>query len=90
MFIIQIKISQAVVFSRLKNFITLFLFLSSGRSMSEKRIVRDCMGELEVDTDALFGAQTQRAVKNFPISGIKMPETFVRALQGWLLLQLYK
>ncbi len=48
--------------------------------MSEKRIVRDSMGELEVDSDALFGAQTQRAVDNFPISGIKMPETFVRAL----------
>jgi fumarate hydratase class II len=46
----------------------------------EKRIERDSMGELEVPADALWGAQTQRAVNNFPISGIPMPRQFIRAL----------
>lgn len=44
------------------------------------RIERDSMGELQVPEGALYAAQTQRAVENFPISGQTMPETFVRAL----------
>jgi fumarate hydratase class II len=44
------------------------------------RIERDSMGELQVPADALWGAQTQRAVNNFPISGIPLPARFVRAL----------
>ena len=48
--------------------------------MSTTRIERDSMGELEVPIDALYGAQTQRAVNNFPISGQSMPEAFIRAL----------
>ena len=48
--------------------------------MSSTRIERDSMGELEVPIDALYGAQTQRAVNNFPISGQSMPEAFIRAL----------
>ncbi len=39
--------------------------------MSEYRIERDSMGELKVPADALYGAQTQRAVDNFPISGLR-------------------
>jgi len=38
------------------------------------------MGQLEVPAEALWGAQTQRAVNNFPISGTPMPEAFIRAL----------
>jgi fumarate hydratase class II len=38
------------------------------------------MGELQVPADALWGAQTQRAVQNFPISGRPMPRGFIRAL----------
>jgi len=38
------------------------------------------MGELKVPADALYGAQTQRAVDNFPISGLTMPRQFIRAL----------
>jgi fumarate hydratase class II len=38
------------------------------------------MGELKVPEDALWGAQTQRAVENFPISGLPMPRPFIRAL----------
>ncbi|TVQ39013.1 MAG: class II fumarate hydratase [Wenzhouxiangella sp.] len=48
--------------------------------MSEFRIERDSMGELQVPADALWGAQTQRAVNNFPVSGRPMPATFIRAL----------
>ena len=46
----------------------------------EFRVERDSMGELQVPTDALWGAQTQRAVQNFPISGLPMPRAFIRAL----------
>jgi len=50
--------------------------------MSDKkyRIERDSMGELQVPEDALWGAQTQRAVNNFPISGLTMPRRFIAAL----------
>lgn len=49
--------------------------------MSESfRIEHDSMGELQVPADALWGAQTQRAVQNFPISGQPMPRGFIRAL----------
>src|SRR6188474_476225 len=44
------------------------------------RVERDSMGELKVPADALWGAQTQRAVQNFPISGLTMPRGFIRAL----------
>ncbi len=44
------------------------------------RIERDSMGELRVPVDALWGAQTQRAIDNFPISGMPMPRGFIRAL----------
>lgn len=48
--------------------------------MSEFRIEKDSMGELKVPADAAYGAQTQRAVDNFPISGMTMPKTFIQAL----------
>jgi fumarate hydratase class II len=38
------------------------------------------MGELKVPQEALWGAQTQRAVNNFPISGLPMPRAFIRAV----------
>jgi len=44
------------------------------------RIEHDSMGELKVPQDALWGAQTQRAVDNFPISGLTMPRQFIAAL----------
>ena len=44
------------------------------------RIEKDSMGELKVPEDALWGAQTQRAVENFPISGLRMPRAFIAAL----------
>ena len=48
--------------------------------MSNTRIERDSMGELQVPAEALYGAQTQRAVNNFPISHQRMPAQFIRAL----------
>src|ERR1051325_5382987 len=49
--------------------------------MSDKfRVERDSMGEIKVPADALWGAQTQRAVDNFSISGRAMPRAFIRAL----------
>jgi len=48
--------------------------------MTQTRIEKDSMGELEVPVDALYGAQTQRAINNFEISGQPMPAAFIRAL----------
>ncbi|MGD8812198.1 MAG: class II fumarate hydratase [Thioalkalispiraceae bacterium] len=44
------------------------------------RIEKDSMGELQVPADALYGAQTQRAINNFPISQQAMPASFIHAL----------
>ena len=44
------------------------------------RTERDSMGEMEVPADALYGASTQRAVLNFPISGQRFPRRFIQAL----------
>src|SRR5690606_36930186 len=44
------------------------------------RIEHDSMGELQVPADALWGASTQRAVENFPVSGRPMPRGFIQAL----------
>jgi fumarate hydratase class II len=48
-------------------------------SGSETRLERDSMGELPVPADAYYGAQTQRAVLNFPISGLTMPPGLIHA-----------
>jgi len=44
------------------------------------RVERDSMGALDVPTSALWGAQTQRAIQNFPPTGLRMPRAFIRAL----------
>jgi fumarate hydratase, class II len=44
------------------------------------RVERDSMGEVAVPRDALFGAQTRRALDNFPISDLRKPRRFVEAL----------
>ncbi|MEO6908460.1 MAG: lyase family protein, partial [Abditibacteriaceae bacterium] len=49
-------------------------------SSQEYRIEKDSMGEMQVPVDALYGAQTQRAVENFPISGYAFPRSLIRAL----------
>jgi fumarate hydratase class II len=47
---------------------------------ADTRTERDSMGEVEVPVDALYGASTQRAVLNFPISGQRFPRRFIEAL----------
>jgi fumarate hydratase class II len=44
------------------------------------RTERDTMGEMRVPAEALYGAQTARAMENFPISGKRFPRSFIRAL----------
>ena len=44
------------------------------------RIEKDSMGEMPIPNDALYGASTQRAVLNFPISGRPMPEAFIQSM----------
>ena len=48
--------------------------------MDEFRIERDSMGEMRVPANAYYGASTARAVDNFPISGIRFPRRFIRAM----------
>ena len=49
-------------------------------STSGFRTERDSLGEMQVPASALYGPQTQRAVENFPISGIRFPRRFIHAL----------
>jgi fumarate hydratase class II len=51
-----------------------------GKSKQAFRTEHDSMGVLQVPADALWGAQTQRAVQNFPVSGRPLPRGFIRAL----------
>src|SRR5712691_615320 len=64
-----------------------FVFVARGFPMKSiagkvqsKRIERDSMGEVAVPAHALYGAQTQRAVENFPISNLRFPREFIRAM----------
>src|SRR5437764_15418694 len=50
------------------------------QTTSNTRIERDSMGEMQVPRDAYYGASTQRAVLNFPISDLRFPRDFIRAL----------
>ena len=51
--------------------------------MPDFRTERDSMGDVQVPADAYYGAQTQRAVDNFPISGWQLPATMISAM-GWV------
>ena len=48
--------------------------------MTDYRIESDSLGEMKVPANCYYGAQTQRAVENFPISGLRFPRRFIRAL----------
>jgi len=48
--------------------------------VAKTRQVRDTMGVLEVPADAYYGAQTARAVRNFPLTGLRAHPEFVRAM----------
>src|SRR5204863_3497325 len=53
---------------------------SSGMSARRTRVEKDSMGEMSVPESALYGASTQRAVLNFPVSGWRFSRPFIRAL----------
>src|SRR5438552_2208962 len=57
-----------------------FLMKSIAGNRQNKRIERDSMGEVAVPAHALYGAQTQRAVENFPVSNLRFPREFIRAM----------
>ena len=48
--------------------------------MATYRTEKDSLGEVSVPAEALYGAQTQRAAENFPISGLRFPRRFIQAL----------
>ena len=48
--------------------------------MTETRTERDSLGEVQVPATAYYGAQTQRALENFPVSGLRFPRRFIGAL----------
>jgi fumarate hydratase class II len=48
--------------------------------MSDTRIEKDSLGEIEVPAGAYYGAQTERARRNFPISGLTLPKRFIAAV----------
>ncbi|MFC1823625.1 aspartate ammonia-lyase, partial [Thermodesulfobacteriota bacterium] len=54
-------------------------------SKMDHREEKDSMGTVLVPKEAYYGAQTQRAVENFTVSGLKMPAPFIKAL-GFMLL----
>src|SRR5689334_3316157 len=51
-----------------------------GDTMSEFRVEKDSMGEMKVPADAYYGAQTGRAVENFPISDLRFSRRFIAAM----------
>jgi fumarate hydratase, class II len=48
--------------------------------MADYRIEKDSMGEMQVPVGSYYGAQTQRAVLNFPVSDLRFPRAFIRAM----------
>lgn len=57
-----------------------FFDIKGGHIVEQQyRVSRDSLGEVRVPADALWGPQTQRAVGNFPISGLRLPRRFIRA-----------
>lgn len=53
---------------------------SAKKNLTEVRIEKDSLGTVQVPSDALYAAETQRAVENFPISGLRLPSPFISAL----------
>src|SRR4051794_27403266 len=48
--------------------------------MADTRIEKDSLGEIEVPAGAYYGAQTERARRNFPVSGLTLPQGFIAAV----------
>src|SRR4051812_39018946 len=58
------------------------IWVRKNRVMNNKdyRPEADSMGKMQVPVDAYYGAQTARAIENFPISNLRFPRQFIRAL----------
>src|SRR3954464_1706837 len=54
--------------------------MSDRRSSDDPPTGKDSLGEVEVPAGALYGAQTKRAIDNFPVSGLRLPRRVIRAL----------
>ena len=54
--------------------------MPEAKQIGKYRKVHDSMGEMQVPVDALYGAQTQRAITNFQVSDLRMPRRFIEAL----------
>jgi len=54
--------------------------MSAKKMISEYRTERDSMGEMQVPADAMYGASTARAVENFPVSDLRFPREFIKAV----------
>lgn len=57
-----------------------FLLVDPAIAMTDFRTERDSMGEVRVPQNAYYGAQTQRAVENFPVSGWQLPPSMIAAM----------
>ena len=53
--------------------------MKKNQKSTKVRTVSDSMGDINIPKDALYGAQTQRAIENFPISGIRFNKDFISA-----------
>lgn len=71
---------QQAIMARRVLIADLILFVDKVQIMTDFRTERDSMGEVEVPAQAYYGAQTQRAVENFPISGWPMPSAMIHAM----------
>jgi fumarate hydratase class II len=60
--------------------LTIGVWQGSFAGMSKTRVVKDSMGEINIPEEASYGAQTQRAIDNFPVSGLTLPPAFIHAL----------
>ena len=54
--------------------------MKKNKNSSKVRVVSDSMGKINIPKDALYGAQTQRAINNFPISGITFNKHFISSV----------
>ena len=54
--------------------------MKKNKNSSKVRVAIDSMGKINIPKDALYGAQTQRAVNNFPISGITFNKHFISSV----------
>ena len=64
----------------LRDSLTLNVSNTETHAMNEYRIEKDSLGEVKVPHDAYWGAQTQRAIDNFPVSAITFPPVFIRSM----------